>query len=49
MFGSDNSTDCSLGPVFEVEAEVLCTSTSEAFFKDCISSLRDFIASSMDA
>ena len=40
---------CSLGPAFESDAEVLSTSTSEAFFIDCVSSLRDFIASCMDA
>ena len=44
MIGSD----CLLGPAFEVEAEVLSTSASEAFFIACISSPRDFIASSMD-
>ena len=49
MIGSDNSTDCLLSPAFEVEAEVLSTSASEAFFIDCISSLRDFIASSRSA
>ena len=38
-----------LGPDFDKEAEVLSTSASEAFFIDCISSWRDFIASSMDA
>ena len=32
MFGSDNSTDCLLGPAFEAEAEVLSTSALEAFF-----------------
>ena len=36
MFGSVNSTDCLLSPAFEVEAEVLSTSVSEAFFIDCI-------------
>ena len=40
---------CLLGPAFGIEEEVLTTSASEAFFIDCISSLRDFIASSMDA
>ena len=45
MIGSD----CLLGPAFEAEAEVLSTSASEAFLIDYISSLRDFIASSMDA
>ena len=49
MFRSDNSTDCLLVIAFEVEAEVLSTSALEAFFIDCISFLRDFIASSMDA
>ena len=48
MFGSDNTTDCLLGPAFEAEAEVLSTSALEAFFINCISSLTDFIASSMD-
>ena len=41
--------DYLLGPAFEVEAELLSTSALEAFFIDCISSLRDFIAHSMDA
>ena len=38
-----------LGPAFDKEPEVLSTYASEAFFIDCISSLRDFIACSMDA
>ena len=32
MIGSDNSTDCLLGPAFEVEEEVLSTSASEVVF-----------------
>ena len=49
MFGSDNLTESLLGPAFEAEAGVFSTSALEAFFIDCISSLRDLIASSMDA
>ena len=49
MFRSDNSTGCLLGQAFAVESEVLSTSPLEAFFIDCISSVRDSIASSMDA
>ena len=49
MFMSVNSTDCLLGPAFELEVEVLCTSILEPFFIDCVSSLKDFIAYSMNA
>ena len=43
MFGSDNSTDCLLGPAFEVEVEVLPTSTSKAFVvKLCLGFMGQF-------
>ena len=39
---------CLLVQAFDKEAEVVSTCASEAFFIECISSLRDFIDSSMD-